>query len=82
VGDLFLLQMIKAFLITGILAVIFGFISLVVLCLSDKEEVMESRSKYSTTIEKSLRRRIFQKIRSLISPEFSIFFRLKSGCVC
>jgi len=34
--------MIKAFLITGILAVIFGFISLVVLCLSDKEEVMEA----------------------------------------
>jgi len=54
VGDLFLLQMIKAFLITGILAVIFGFISLVVLCLSDKEEVMESRSKYSTTIGNAL----------------------------
>lgn len=52
--DLFLLQMIKAFLITGILAVIFGFISLVVLCLSDKEEVMESRSKYSTTIGNAL----------------------------
>jgi len=42
VGDLFLLQMIKAFLITGILAVIFGFISLVVLCLSDKKRLWKA----------------------------------------
>ncbi|HOM01486.1 MAG TPA: hypothetical protein PLH43_01480 [Acetivibrio sp.] len=54
VENLFLLQVIKAFLITGVSVVVLGFIGLVFLYLSDDETIMESQSKYSTTIGNAL----------------------------
>lgn len=54
VGNLFLLQLIKAFGLLGVMAVIFGFIGLVAVYLFDGKEAMENRSKYGTSIGNAL----------------------------
>jgi hypothetical protein len=54
VENLFLLKIIKALVIAGILGVIYGIVGLVVLYLSDDKGILENQSKYSTSVGNAL----------------------------
>mgnify|MGYP000856874664 CR=1 FL=1 len=53
-ADMFLLNILKAIFLTGIVAVAFGFIWLIVLFVFSDKEIMESQSRRSTSLGNAL----------------------------